>query len=163
MLQESRTHCACSVKHFGPRRHGGTCSLPRSPAFVVVVVPPSIRVQSTTRDAPALDAQIDGNGFRPESGGFPPCFWHPRSASRTARLSASGSRAERRVGRVETHAPSGGREARTTNGPPRRTTLRAVRGSPEQIRTAASALRGRRPRPLDDGAVALGGEDSNPQ
>ena len=25
-------------------------------------------------------------------------------------------------------------------------------GSPERIRTAASALRGRRPRPLDDGA-----------
>jgi hypothetical protein len=52
--------------------------------------------------------------------------------------------------------------------------------SPEQIRTAASALRGRRPRPLDDGAGCtpidrgvrparwrlaggLGGEDSNPQ
>ena len=28
------------------------------------------------------------------------------------------------------------------------------RGSPERIRTAASALRGRRPRPLDDGAKA---------
>ena len=44
-------------------------------------------------------------------------------------------------------------------------------GSPEQIRTAVTALRGRRPRPLDDGAVLnrelhprwLGGEDSNPQ
>ena len=44
-------------------------------------------------------------------------------------------------------------------------------GSPEQIRTAVTALRGRRPRPLDDGAVlrrgcalgGLGGEDSNPQ
>ena len=50
--------------------------------------------------------------------------------------------------------------------------------SPEQIRTAVSALRGRRPRPLDDGAGIpvppdrrggaggageLGGEDSNPQ
>ena len=38
--------------------------------------------------------------------------------------------------------------------------------SPEQIRTAVTALRGRRPRPLDDGAVLcveLGGEDSNPQ
>ena len=39
--------------------------------------------------------------------------------------------------------------------------------SPERIRTAASALRGRRPRPLDDGAgtvsSGLGGEDSNPQ
>ena len=42
-------------------------------------------------------------------------------------------------------------------------------GSPEQIRTAVTALRGRRPRPLDDGAGhrheagELGGEDSNPQ
>ena len=45
--------------------------------------------------------------------------------------------------------------------------------SPERIRTAVSALRGRRPRPLDDGARTpagfshrtgtLGGEDSNPQ
>ncbi len=51
--------------------------------------------------------------------------------------------------------------------------------SPEQIRTAVTALRGRRPRPLDDGAGnavgllavhvrrvafgSLGGEDSNPQ
>ena len=48
------------------------------------------------------------------------------------------------------------------------------RCSPEQIRTAVTALRGRRPGPLDDGArpiriwaevadFALGGEDSNPQ
>lgn len=47
--------------------------------------------------------------------------------------------------------------------------------SPEQIRTAVTALRGRRPRPLDDGALlnrercrrtasgVLAGEDSNPQ
>ena len=43
-------------------------------------------------------------------------------------------------------------------------------GSPDQIRTGVTGLRGRRPRPLDDGAVGcdrsgdrLGGEDSNPQ
>lgn len=49
--------------------------------------------------------------------------------------------------------------------------LRCACGSPERIRTAVTALRGRRPRPLDDGAVLsrrrisglLGGEDSNPQ
>ena len=50
-----------------------------------------------------------------------------------------------------------------------------IPGSPERIRTAASALRGRRPRPLDDGARTrtsppyrsplsqLGGEELNPQ
>jgi uncharacterized membrane protein YoaK (UPF0700 family) len=32
--------------------------------------------------------------------------------------------------------------------------VRVVGGSPERIRTAVTALRGRRPRPLDDGAVA---------
>src|SRR6266545_5923465 len=31
-------------------------------------------------------------------------------------------------------------------------------GSPERIRTAVTALRGRRPRPLDDGAVAPAGD-----
>ena len=49
-----------------------------------------------------------------------------------------------------------------------RGTNRASVCSPEQIRTAVTALRGRRPRPLDDGArlhvlLELGGEDSNPQ
>jgi hypothetical protein len=34
-------------------------------------------------------------------------------------------------------------------------------GSPDRIRTGATALRGRRPRPLDDGAVTLGCQDSN--
>ena len=44
-------------------------------------------------------------------------------------------------------------------------------GSPERVRTAVSGLRGRRPRPLDDGTKLrakisrplLGGKDSNPQ
>ncbi len=43
-------------------------------------------------------------------------------------------------------------------------------GSPDQIRTGVTGLRGRRPRPLDDGARRgwpgghpLGGKDSNPQ
>jgi hypothetical protein len=39
-----------------------------------------------------------------------------------------------------------------------------VDGSPDRIRTGATALRGRRPRPLDDGALllaALGCQDSN--
>ena len=61
------------------------------------------------------------------------------------------------------HARCANSRPGTTNGPPRPKTPRAVCGSPEQIRTAVSALRGRRPRPLDDGAVELGGEDSNPQ
>jgi hypothetical protein len=34
-------------------------------------------------------------------------------------------------------------------------------GSPDRIRTGATALRGRRPGPLDDGAAALGCQDSN--
>jgi hypothetical protein len=52
----------------------------------------------------------------------------------------------------ERPAPSGSTDVRTV-----------LASSPEQIRTAVSALRGRRPRPLDDGADGLGGEDSNPQ
>ena len=57
------------------------------------------------------------------------------------------------------HATEPGHEARAL-----------LPGSPERIRTAASALRGRRPGPLDDGARwpdqrirQLGGEDSNLQ
>ncbi len=35
------------------------------------------------------------------------------------------------------------------------TKIRINNGSPERIRTAVTALRGRRPRPLDDGAINI--------
>ena len=84
-------------------------------------------------------------------------------------------RVERLVGAVRVSSDiAAERDAcpRTKSQDRRKRTARSVRvtdvrtvlaSSPEQIRTAVSALRGRRPRPLDDGADGLGGEDSNPQ
>jgi hypothetical protein len=94
------------------------------------------------------------------------------SSSPRARLSAPdlwGAAAARRrsitrdsmTARTLTDGDRGGSGAR--NGPLEDARAGRDSGSPEQIRTAVSALRGRRPGPLDDGAVELGGEDSNPQ
>jgi hypothetical protein len=89
----------------------------------------------------------------------------------TPQLSPHTARANDRRRNTEI-APRNAREshAKPNIEEPGPTARALLRGSPERIRTAASALRGRRPGPLDDGAGwpareirQLGGEDSNLQ
>ena len=94
------------------------------------------------------------------------------SSGRSHPVSRIRNTARRRRGVAVVHASRPAESGRAT-GPHEQ--VRPGDCSPEQIRTAVTALRGRRPRPLDDGAklrrpapegqgaVALGGEDSNPQ
>ncbi len=109
-----------------------------------------------------------------------------RRATRERGDERGDERAARRRGRRTRDRPEGcPRISRRRGARPERARARPPNeagpgSSPEQIRTAASALRGRRPRPLDDGAGCtpigrgvrparwrlaggLGGEDSNPQ
>src|SRR5713226_8727166 len=61
-------------------------------------------------------------------------------------------------GTARVDAADAGDGARNRPAPSQVRDVRAgVVSSPEQVRTAVSALRGRRPRPLDDGADGLGG------
>jgi hypothetical protein len=158
VLQESRTHNRCSVKHFGPQQPPDALPATLSPRALwwsslrrSRAEHCETRICCLTRTLTVTDSARKVVDFRrfsaPRSTLGERCPRRPRR-EHPRRATWSGSRASR----------PGRRSARNVE-----TTLRAVGGSPEQIRTAVSALRGRRPRPLDDGAVGLGGEDSNPQ
>jgi hypothetical protein len=158
VLQESRTHNRCSVKHFGLRQPPDALPATLSPRALwwsslrrSRAEHRETRICCLTRTLTVMDSArkvVDFRRFSAPRSTLGERLRDDRDASTRDARRGPGSRASR-PGRCSA------RNAETT--------LRAVGGSPEQIRTAVSALRGRRPRPLDDGAVGLGGEDSNPQ
>ena len=186
MLQESRTHYGCSVKHLRPSvtldvvldtfrclRRGG-----RIPSIGARARRHETR-HSFTRDITVTDSPrkvVDIGHVSRYVIDASSCSLERASARARARGGpALVPRVERLVGAVRVPSVVAAGATRTdadrVAGRPKRT-ARSVRvsdvrtvlvSSPEQIRTAVSALRGRRPRPLDDGADGLGGEDSNPQ
>ena len=119
------------------------------------------RTRACARVRATRDEGTTGNA---RSGGY-----RAVSTARTRRRRANDAHVRRTRRRDTAVAQSRAATTRRSPAPPSRGTNRASVCSPEQIRTAVTALRGRRPRPLDDGArlavpcCELGGEDSNPQ